>query len=79
MGTHRTPWTQPHFPEGFLSTSAASQSGIGQAGLRWGQADLHWGQPAWAEVQKLQGSSSADGVDGAGETISGPGGPEGPA
>ena len=48
MGAHRTPWTQPHFPEGFLSTSAASQSRIGQAGLCCGQ-------PAWAEVQKPRG------------------------
>lgn len=58
MGTHRTPWTQPHFPEVFLSTSAASQSGIGQAGLRWGQADLRWGRQHGQRCRSSRGRAT---------------------
>lgn len=64
MGTHRTPWTQPHFPEGFLSTSAEPcQSKRNRAGRPLlGAASVGRGAEA-------PGSGSTDGIHGAGETV----------
>ena len=73
MGTHRTPQTQPHFPEGFLSTSAEPCQSKRNRARRppLGAASVGRGAEA-------PGSGSTDGIRGAGETVSGLGEPEGP-